>query len=167
MAKVTMPLLSGSASGKLGTEMVFAKNNVVRKYVVPGNPQTPDQMTLRNTLGDLQRALKKLGAVLRAELRSGFGARWNTVIIKELMANDKAALTTYTAEFTAFTSQEKTDWGTADTAVPVLLVDGVALYACASAAYDIAARLGVNLSLTLPAAGNSTTVGAEWIDDTP
>jgi len=167
MAKVILPLLSQTASGQFAHSMVFTKNNVVRGYVIPANPQTVNQMAQRNKLGDLQRALVKLGAVLRAELKTGFGARWNTVIIKEILANANANLTTYTTDFTAFTAPQKAEWDTADTSVPVALVAGLPLYVCARAAYEISVRLGVTLTLTLPAAANAATVGAEWIDATP
>jgi len=163
MAKVINPLLSGSASGQLGHMMTFDKRGFVRQYVVPANPQSVNQMTVRNTLGDLQRCLKNLGATLRAELKSQFGYRWNSVIIGELMANNNAVLDAYTTEFTAFSSQQKTDWDTADTSVPVELTAGVPLYSAASAIYDIGVRLGATLSLTLPAAANSATVGGEWV----
>lgn len=167
MAKVTNPLLSGSASGQLGHMMTFDKRGFVRQYVVPTNPQTVNQMAVRNTLGDLQRTLKTLGAVLRAELKTAFGYRWNSVIIGELMANGNAALTAYTAEHTAFTAPQKAEWATADTGIPVTLADGVPLYACASAAYDIALRLGAVITLTLPGAANAAAVGAEWVDNVP
>lgn len=162
MAKVINPLLSGSASGQLGHMMVFLKTGVVRQYVVPSNPKTVAQMLQRNSMGDLQRELKDLGPVLRAELKTAFGPRWNSSIIGELLANGGAALATYTAEFTAFTGGEKTAWETADHTTPVELVDGAVLYACASAAFDMAARIGVELSLTLPASSTATTTGTEW-----
>src|SRR5258707_19172 len=124
MAKVINPLLSGSASGQLGGMMTFDKRGFVRQYVIPANPQTTNQMLVRNTLGDLQRELKDLGPVLRAQLKSGFGYRWNSVIIGELMANGNAALDAYVAEWTAFGSTDKTAWATADHAVPITLTDG-------------------------------------------
>lgn len=164
MAKVTAPLMSMSASGKFGNTIVYQKNGYVREWVIPANPQTTAQMLVRNKLGDIQRSLKMLGTLLRGELKTGFGARWNSMIVGELTKNNGAALTTYQAEFDAFTSQQKTDWGTADTSVPVELTDGFVLYACASAAFDIAARLGATLTLSLPGAANSATVGAEWVD---
>jgi len=162
MAKVINPLLSGSASGQLGHMMTFDKRGFVRQYVVPSNPQTVNQMAVRNTLGELQRSLKLLGATLRAELKSQFGYRWNSVIIGELMANGNAALEAYSAEFTAFTGGDKTAWASADTSAPTVLADGVPLYAAASAIYDIGVRLGATLTLTQPATANSATVGGEW-----
>lgn len=162
MAKTTGALFSMSASGQFGKALVFDKRGRVRKYVTPANPQTTAQMLVRNKLGDIQRSLKLLGVVLRGELKTGFGAAWNSMIVGELTKNNGAALTSYQAEYDAFTTQNKTDWNTADTSVPVELDGGFVLYACASAIYDMAARLGVTVSLTLPAAGNSSTVGTEW-----
>jgi hypothetical protein len=162
MAKVINPLLSGSASGQLGHMMTFDKRGYVRQYVSPANPQTVNQMAVRNALKDLQAELKLLGLVLRGELKSQFGYRWNSLIIGELMANDQAAYETYKAEYTAFTAPQKADWATADTAVPVVKADGELLYCVASAVYDIGLRLGATLSLTGPAAANSATVAAEW-----
>lgn len=162
MAKVINPLLSGSASGQLGGMMTFDKRGYVRQYVVPANPNTANQQLVRETLGDIQRELKLLGATLRAELKSGFGYRWNSDIVGELMANDRAALQAYEAEWTAFIAGDKTDWATNDTAAPVRVTDGALLYAVASAVYDMSVRLGVTLTLTQPATANSATVAAEW-----
>ena len=167
MAKVINPLLSFSASGQIGKSLVFTKNGRVREYVVPANPKTAGQMAVRNMMGDIQRELKLLGSVLRAELRSSLGAQWNSAIVGELTANDKAAYTAYLAEYNAFTTQQKADWATADTATPILAVKGALLYAAASAIYDMALRMGVSVSITLPAAGNHSTVAAEWVDSTP
>lgn len=55
MAKLTAPLFSFAASGKLADTLVFmgwkGLNNV-RKYVIPSNPQTTAQNTQRGYLGD-------------------------------------------------------------------------------------------------------------------
>lgn len=163
MAKATAPLMSMDASGQIGKALVFQKGGKVRQYVVPANPKTSAQMAVRNKLGDIQRSLKKLGTVLRAEFKSGFGANWNSLIVGELMKNNAALLTTYTTEFNAFTAQQKTDWDTADTSTPVALAGGLPLYAAAKAAKAIALVSGVTLTLSDPSAGNSATVGAEWV----
>lgn len=162
MAKVINPLLSVSASGQFAHSMVFDKRGYVREYVVPANPNTVAQQGVRNTMKDIQAELKLLGLVLRTELKVQFGYRWNSIIISELMANNNAALDAYVAEWTAFQAGEKTAWASADGALPVLIADGSLLYACASAVYDIGIRLGATISLTLPAAANSATVGTEW-----
>lgn len=167
MAKVTAPLMSMDASGQIGKALVFQKGGQVRQYVVPANPQTTAQMTVRNKLGDIQRALKNLGAVLRAELKSGFGARWNSDIVGELMKNNAALLTTYSTTYTAFAAGNKTAWDNADTSTPVALAAGLPLFAAAKAIKAIALVRGVTVSLTDPIETNSATVGAEWTDNTP
>lgn len=163
MAKVINPLLSGTASGQLGHMMTFDKRGYVRKYVTPANPQTVNQQTVRNSLGDIQRELKLLGAVLRAQLKSQFGYRWGSLIIGELMANNQAAYTTYAAEWNAFIAGDKTAWETQDTVVPVEKNDGELLYCVASAVYDIGIRIGATITLPLPATANAAAVKAAWV----
>jgi hypothetical protein len=135
----------------------------VRQYVVPSNPKTVDQMNVRNTLGDIQRTLKLLGALLRGELKSGFGPTWNSMIVGELTANNGSALAAYVAEFTAFTAPEKAAYAAVDQAAPIKLTRGAVIYACASAVYDMGIRLGVTITLPLPTNSNAVAVGAAWV----
>ncbi len=61
MAKVTMPLLSGSASGKIAGSMVhfgWKGRNVVRQLVTPSNPMTGGQGDQRLALGAAGKACK-------------------------------------------------------------------------------------------------------------
>jgi hypothetical protein len=164
MAKVINPLLSGSASGQLGHMMTFDKRGYVRQYVIPANPQSVAQMAVREALADIQAELKTLGTVLRLELKASFGARWNSLIIGELMANSKAVYDAYVVEWTAFQSGEKTAWQGADLVqTPLALNKGELLYAVASAINDIAVRLDEELTLTVPGHDTATTTAAEWV----
>jgi hypothetical protein len=163
MAKVTMPLLSGSASGQFGHAMVFQKNGTARKYVKPSNPQSNAQMAQRDKLADIQATLKVLGHVLRGQLKSGFGARWNSMIIGEITANAGAYLTSETAIYNAFQAGEKTAWDGANTASSTHMAKGLALFVTASAVYEIAQRLSATVTLALPAHANAATVGGQWI----
>lgn len=167
MAKVTAPLMSMDASGTINKTIVYLKGGKARIWVKPANPNTVAQQGVRNKLGDIQRSLKMLGAVLRAELKSKFGARWNSDIVGYLTKNNAALLTTYTTEFTAFAAGNKTAWDTADTSVPKALAAGLPLYAAAKAIKAIALVRGVSVTLTDPTETNSATVGAEWVDNVP
>lgn len=63
MAKVTGPLQSFSASGKIANSIVFAAwkgVNYVRQYVVPANPQSSDQGDQRIIVGGVGRAVGKV-----------------------------------------------------------------------------------------------------------
>jgi len=64
MAKVTGPLLSMSASGKIADAMVFfgwKGRACVRSFVIPANPQSADQGDVRIMLGGTGRAVGKVG----------------------------------------------------------------------------------------------------------
>ncbi len=61
MAKVTMPLLSGSASGKIAGSMVhfgWKGLNVVRQLVTPSNPKTAGQGDRRLAMAAAGKAIK-------------------------------------------------------------------------------------------------------------
>lgn len=65
MAKVTGPLMSMSASGKLADSIVFFSwkgVNVVRKWLIPANPQVAAQGDNRIVLGGTGRAVGKIQA---------------------------------------------------------------------------------------------------------
>lgn len=159
--------MSVTASGKFGSSLVFDKRGWVRNFQKPYNPQSTNQMAVRHNLGDIQKELKTLGAVLRPQIKAALGYRWNSVIINDLMANNHAKLTALQAEFTAFQAGEKTAWATADVAVGLTGTDGECLYCVASSLYDVAFRLSGDGLITQPAHDNAATVGAEWVDDTP
>jgi len=63
MAKVTGPLFSLSASGKIADAMVFfgwKGINVVRGWVIPANPQSADQGDQRVAVGGTGRSVGKI-----------------------------------------------------------------------------------------------------------
>lgn len=163
MAKVINPLLSGTASGQFGQMMTFDKRGYVRKYVIPANPQSVAQMTVRNRMGDIQRELKTLGTTMRADLKASLGARWNSLIIGEITANDGAKWDDLTTEFNAFQSGEKTAWGTNDPATGLVNTAGLVFYIVAQSLYDVALRIGGDGLITDPTAAGSATTAGEWV----
>jgi hypothetical protein len=63
MAKVTGPLMSMSASGKLADSIVFFTwkgRNVVRQFLIPANPQSTAQGDQRVVMGGTGRAVGKI-----------------------------------------------------------------------------------------------------------
>jgi len=63
MAKVTGPLYSMSASGKLGNAMVYfgwKGVNVVRQWLIPSNPQSATQGNQRIVIGGTGRAVGEI-----------------------------------------------------------------------------------------------------------
>lgn len=69
MAKPTAPLLSFGASGSLANSLVYSKwkgRPYVRRYVIPGNPQTTGQTLTRDIFRNLNAIWKVAGALLVA-----------------------------------------------------------------------------------------------------
>jgi hypothetical protein len=65
MAKVTGPLMSMSASGKLGDAIVFFSwkgIDSVRQWIIPANPQSTGQGNIRTIIGGLGKAVGKFVA---------------------------------------------------------------------------------------------------------
>jgi len=112
MAKVTGPLFSIEARGKIADAMVhfpWKGLNVVRGWVKPANKQTPDQGDIRLMVGGLGRSMTtpKAGSLFRTdllELANGVET-WNSAYVKFAMLNIMTDATAYEAVYTAFEAQ--------------------------------------------------------------
>lgn len=114
MAKVTAPLLSMSASGKIGKAMVFATNkgrNVVRGLVTPSNPKSTGQGTTRLFMGAVARSAKAVitGSGYYNDLKTVVpsGQSWNSTLTTDILTtygNDDAGIVAMQAEVAALTA---------------------------------------------------------------
>lgn len=122
MAKVTGPLMSMSASGKLADAIVFfgwKGTNVVRQWLKPANPQSSDQGDRRIMVGGTGRAVGKIAVgedfaqqLIDLDLIPG-GQTKQSYMVKYIMDNYLATTTAYAsmlAELTGHTAY--TDFGT-------------------------------------------------------
>lgn len=98
MAKTSGPLLSMGASGQIGQSHVYASWKGVkyaRRHVVPGNPQTTDQMLTRNVFSGLN-SIFKLAPALVADVWSAFASGKpltdRNAFIKENLANMRSEI---------------------------------------------------------------------------
>lgn len=107
MAKVTGPLMSVSASGKVADSLVFFPwkgYNVVRRWLVPVNPESGGQGDVRLVLGGLGRATRcveaasayYVDAVSVADPRQ----TWVSSFVAYIIANYMADATAYEAQVT-------------------------------------------------------------------
>jgi len=110
MAKVTGPLMSMSASGKLGDSIVFSiwkGNAYVRQFVVPSNPQTGDQGDQRIIVGGTGRAVGKVGVasdydnqlITLGAIPSGQSKQ--SFLVKYIIDHYLSSVTLYNAEVSA------------------------------------------------------------------
>ena len=114
MAKVTGPLFSMSASGKLANSIVFfgwKGIHVVREWITPSNPQTGTQGDQRVIAGALGRASSVVDTTsdFAAEIREymASGLTWPSAISKYMIdsvVNDGTAWVALVTEYEAHTA---------------------------------------------------------------
>ncbi len=157
MARVTLPLLGVSATGKLGQAIVYmpiphARDGLtsVRRWLKPKNPESEAQ-------GDVRLKVKAAGygvsfiqanSVLETQLKAATpaGNIWNAYFLKQCfgsnMANIDAALTAWdTAANSAKWTAVATSLGILDADITYASIDpitkGEILFLHAAAAYDL------------------------------
>lgn len=154
MAKVTMPLLSGSASGKLANAMVFFSWKgiaVVRQWLKPANPQVPAQGDVRIMLGGTGRAVGEIAPNTGSTVVGKFaqqlidlglipsGQTKQSYLVKYILQNYITGSTSYALQLSAITNHAAyTAWQAA--AVTLEITDFDLAYA-AIAPYDKALGL--------------------------
>jgi len=113
MAKVTGPLMSMSASGKLGNAIVFSiwkGAAYVRKFVIPSNPQSVGQGDQRIVMGGTGKAAGKVGVTspfnekLTALGVIPSGQSKQSYLVKYIISHYLDTMTKYTAELAAVTA---------------------------------------------------------------
>ena len=109
MAKVTGPLYSMGASGKLGKAMVFFAWKgvaVVRKWLKPSNPMSADQGDVRLVLGGLGQSTRCVEATSLyredAKLVAASDQTWVSAFVKYILANYMKDATAFEAEYTEY-----------------------------------------------------------------
>ncbi len=128
MAKVTAPLMSMSASGKLADAIVFFTwkgRNVVRQWLKPANPEASEQGDRRIIMGGTGRAVGKMIAdagyhtqLIDLELIPG-GQTKQSYMVKYIIDNYISNATNYSTELACIKAHAASDhWSTeADTLV--------------------------------------------------
>lgn len=113
MAKVTGPLMSMTASGKIADSIVFAAWKgvaYVRQFVIPSNPQSAGQGDTRIMIGGTGRACGKVAVTSPYNVKLGLkgvipsGQSKQSYLVKYIMDHYLDTLTKYTAELSAVTA---------------------------------------------------------------
>lgn len=112
MAKVTGPLFSMSASGKIADSMVFfgwKGSNVVRQWLKPSNPKSANQGDVRIALGGTGRAAGQVmpnSAFAQQLITLGLipgGQTKQSYLVKYIVNNYLAGATAYAAALAEYT----------------------------------------------------------------
>ena len=166
MAKVTGPLFSMSASGRLES-LVYDRRGFVRKFVPPANPETSAQGNARQRLLAAQRAVSKAGPTMREELRAKFaemglpGYRWNAYLIQATIGYNAEAWSDSVSAFDAMLQGDRDNWDGRAATLGLYTVEvnyasdspisaGLAMFAVRRALYG----LGFGDTVGEPASGN-------------
>jgi hypothetical protein len=101
MVVVTMPLMSGTASGSLGGAITFDKRGFVRQLVQPANPKSDEQGNVRQMLLAVQKGLTKLGETVITAVKTvaPVSYRWNSYLVKQCIGANSSE---FDASITAF-----------------------------------------------------------------
>ena len=118
MAKVTGPLMSFSASGKIADVMVYFTwkgRNVVRQWLVPANPQSADQGDRRIIMGGTGRAAGQITVdenyhqqLIDLELIPG-GQTKQSYIVKYIIDNYISNATNFSTELACMKAHAASD----------------------------------------------------------
>lgn len=130
MAKVTMPLMSGTASGGFAGTLVFANRkgkNVVRALVTPANPRNAGQTAARNAARVAAAGQKWCNAeIFKGAARASSdknlikavtptGQTWNSHLVKGIIGAGALNYTAATASWAALAANHAA-WETAASA---------------------------------------------------
>jgi len=169
MAKVTGPLFSVSATGKIANAIVFFPwkgRHVVRQWLKPANPKSEAQGDQRLICGALGRSVSPIHktSVVAADVRlfMTIGATWVSEIIKYMIdnvINDGTAWDTLYDEYAAHTAKTAFDTEAADLALNALDIT----YKGATNA----APAGMILYLTAKCLSNWYLLGTKGFQRTP
>lgn len=140
MARVIGPLLSQEARGQIGKSLVFTRRrgqNIVRGYVIPANPQTPAQVTVRISLAASGIITRRINGGIWTYasqsqtwiqfLRGGVrpGEVWNSQFNRLAIGPGRIGYITDLAQFEALDAADQLVWNNAAAVAPVSLVDYV------------------------------------------
>lgn len=131
MAKVTGPLFSISASGKIADAMVhfpWKGRAIVRKWLKPSNPQSGDQGDRRVMLGGLGRAPKYVQTDSLyydyAKEVEPEGQTWLSYFVSYIMATYFTNVAGYIAKYDEYMAHPaKADWDTRAAALGLVIFD--------------------------------------------
>ena len=165
MAKVTGPLMSMSASGKLADAIVFfgwKGVNVVRQWLKPANPQTTSQGDQRIIMGGTGRAVGKIDAgadfaqqLIDLELIPS-GQTKQSFLVKYIIDHYITGSTSYALELAALTAH--TSYADFTAAAATMAIVEFDLSYADNAAYDV----GLGLYLIAKAAIDLNFTGTPY-----
>ncbi len=110
MPRVTYPLLSKYARGRLGKDLIYYGEGYVRSWSVQNDPRTVAQLEFRTIVGSLMRLLKMSSGLDRAWLRRNFAKSWHTKLVSFLTAGQMSKYRELLSVWQFMSAQERAEW---------------------------------------------------------
>jgi len=145
MVKLTLPLGSGEAHGKLGTDIIF-QGNTAKVWRAPVIRKVQAQLDAQDKFRDATRMIYKMGLWGRGTLQTVFGMRWFSGIFKEITQQWEAA----EIDWVDVSEENKVAWTSNAPAIDGVLECGKVFYICAYALDAAFTRSGKVESFRVP-----------------
>lgn len=110
MAKVTNPLLSVSAKGRIGKLIVYYGGGTARGWSTQTDPQTAPQLQSRAIVRAVMQMVKISNALERALLRDVLGKQWHTVLTAWLTRDQLSNAKMLHDSWSALSNEERQTW---------------------------------------------------------
>lgn len=110
MARVTAPLLSMRAKGRIGQLLVYYGDGKVRGWSTQTDPQTAPQLQSRAIVRVVMQMVKIADALDRALLRDVLGKQWHTVLTAWLTRDQLSKAKALHSSWAALSTAQRLTW---------------------------------------------------------
>lgn len=138
MPKVTLPLGSSEAHGRVGQSFIF-QGNTVKAYAKPVIKKVQGQITAQDKFQAVTRTFNAMGAWGRAALPSMLGSNWFALMVKECTDN----WTDLESVYSGFSSNDKEQWSIKAPYQVGAFDAGLTFYICANAIRILGLRVQI------------------------
>lgn len=162
MAKVTLPLGSATAHGKVGDVLVF-QGETARNYVIPYDPKSEAQLDVRRLFHDVTGVVKRLGLLGRGLLAGYIGPRWYTETYKRVAENGAARLLAALDVWETFDGGQQDAWRSVSPFTATYNDTGAIFNGVAQVLHEwISFYTGGGFFSVPPVGGNAAAYRAAW-----
>lgn len=110
MAKVTNPLLSTAAKGRIGHLIVYYGDGKARGWSTQNDPKTAAQLQSRAVVGAVMAMIKQCGGLDRAWLRANYARSWHTKFTAWVSRNGLQNAEAIYADWSTMSAGERATW---------------------------------------------------------
>jgi hypothetical protein len=110
MAKVTNPLLSSEAKGRIGHLVVYYGKGKARGWSTQRDPKTAGQLQSRAVVGEVMAMIKQCDGLDRAWLRQNYARSWHTRFTAWVSRNALQNAKAVHADWSTMSAGERATW---------------------------------------------------------